>query len=182
MKCDVWKRCSDQRWEDKLRFSIWRFFEQSAFVNIHLLCYWPTIHNSISKSCPKFQVISSHFFEVDELLDEHWAKIVRSENISTPIYVECDKMYRSKVCVQEFWYFVPGLDIQLEQSENNSPICKKNRLQVAKYNKSHTGYFKSMIRIYGVAVKVCHRESVDLGSIPDEYWNALLLLGHFAWH
>ena len=28
------------------------FFEQSSFVNIHLLCYWPTIHNSISKICP----------------------------------------------------------------------------------------------------------------------------------
>ena len=44
-------------------------------------------------------------------------KIVRSENISTPIYVKCDKMYRSKVCVQEFSYFVSGLDIQLEKSE-----------------------------------------------------------------
>ena len=50
---------------------------------------------------------------------------VRSENISTPIYVECDKICRSKVCVQEFWYFVSGLDIQLEQSENDSPVCKK---------------------------------------------------------
>ena len=29
-------------------------------------------------------------------------------------------MYRSKVCVQEFWYFVPGLDIQPEQSKNNN--------------------------------------------------------------
>ena len=56
-------------------------------ANIHQLCYWPTIHNSISKFCPKFQVISSHFFEVNELLDEHWAKIVQSENISTQIYV-----------------------------------------------------------------------------------------------
>ena len=46
-------------------------FWQYAFVNIHLLCYWPTILNLISKICPKFQVISSHFFEVDELLDEH---------------------------------------------------------------------------------------------------------------
>ena len=54
----------DFRFEDFLR---------SSFVNIHLLCYWPTIHNSISKICPKFQVISSHFFKVDELLDEHWA-------------------------------------------------------------------------------------------------------------
>ena len=61
MKCDVWKPCSDQRWQDELRFSIWRFFELSDFVNIHLLCYWPTIHNLISKICPKFQVISSHF-------------------------------------------------------------------------------------------------------------------------
>ena len=58
-------------------------FEDSAFVNNHLLVYWLTIHNSILKICPKFQVVSSHFFEVDELLDEHWAKIVRSEIIST---------------------------------------------------------------------------------------------------
>ena len=26
MKCDVWKQCSDQRWQDKLQISIWRFF------------------------------------------------------------------------------------------------------------------------------------------------------------
>ena len=108
----------DTIWQDEFRFSIWlgRLFEQSSCVNIHLLCYWPTIHNLISKICPKFQVISSHFFEVDELLDEHWVKIVQSEKISTPIYVECDKMYQSKVCVQEFWYCVPGLDIQPELS------------------------------------------------------------------
>ena len=41
---------------------------------------------------------------------------MRSENISTPIYVECDKMYLSKVCVQEFSYFVSGLDIQVEST------------------------------------------------------------------
>ena len=45
---------------------------------------------------------------------------LQSEDISTPIYVECDKMYRSKVCIQEFWYFVSGLDIQLEKSEYES--------------------------------------------------------------
>ena len=38
-----------------------KIFEQSAFVNNHLLCYWPTIHNSISKICLKFQIISSTF-------------------------------------------------------------------------------------------------------------------------
>ena len=120
MKWDVWKPCSDQRWQDELWFSIWRFFEQSVFVNIHLLWYWPTIHNSILKICPKFQVISSHSFEVDELLDEQCE--VKKFN---PIYVECDKTYRSKVWVQEFSYFASGLDIQLEKSENNSPVRKK---------------------------------------------------------
>ena len=116
MKRDVWKPCSDQRWQMELRFWILWSFELSDLVNNHLLCYRPTSHLAISKICPKFQVISSHFFEVNELLDEHWAKIVQSENISTPIYVECDKMYWSKVCVQEFSKIVSGLDIQLEKS------------------------------------------------------------------
>ena len=111
--------------EDELRFSIWRFPEQFVFVNNYLLCYWPTIFNSISKICPEFQFIGSRFFEVDELLDEQWAKIVRSENISTPIYVDCDKMCRSKVCVQKFWYCVPGLDIQPELSEIDNPARRK---------------------------------------------------------
>ena len=105
----------DTAWQDELRFSIWIFFEQFSFVNNHLLCYWPIIHNSISKISPKFQVISSHFFDGRSMSCS--MKIVRSENISTPIYVKCDKMYRSKVCVQEFSYFVSGLDIQLEKSE-----------------------------------------------------------------
>ena len=54
---------------------------------------------------------------------------MRSENISTPIYVEYDKMYRSKVCFQEFSYFVPGLDIQLEVLNNPrmTILCAKNR-------------------------------------------------------
>ena len=48
---------------------------------------------------------------------------MRNENISTPIYVECNKIYRSKVCVQEFWYIVSGLDIQPEQFENDHPTA-----------------------------------------------------------
>ena len=46
----------------------------SNLVNIHLL-------------------ISFHFFKVDELLYEHWAKIEQSENISTLIHVEYNEMY-----------------------------------------------------------------------------------------
>ena len=106
----------------------------------------------MSKICPKFQVISFYFFEVDELLDEQWAKIVQSENISTPIYVECDKMYRPKVCVQEFSYFVFGLDIQLEKPEYYSPVSKK-MVAVAKYDESDTVISLLLIWINGLVVK-----------------------------
>ena len=68
-------------------FEFWSqdFFQRSATENKHLLCYWPTTHNLISKTCYNFQVLSSQFCEVNDLFDEHWAKIVRRENISTPI-------------------------------------------------------------------------------------------------
>ena len=54
-----------------------KIFEQFVFVHNHLFCYQPTIHNSILKICPKFQVLSSHFFKVNELLDEQWAKLYK---------------------------------------------------------------------------------------------------------
>ena len=64
----------------QLQFS--RFFEQSATQNNHLLRYLPTIHHSISKICPKFHVLSSHFSVVDSTMsNEHQVKIVLRENI-----------------------------------------------------------------------------------------------------
>ena len=78
---------------------------------------------------------------------------MRNEDISTPIYVECDKMYRSKVCVQEFLYIVSDPDIQVEKSEYNSPVRKKNRLQVAKYDETYTPFLHQLIRTNGLAVK-----------------------------
>ena len=101
------------------------------------------MHNSIS-IYPKFQVLCFHIFQVDVLLDEQRAKFVQSEIISTPIYDECNKMYRSKVCFQQFWYIVSGLDVQFEQSDNDNPVGKKNgciNLQVAKY----TNYVPGLI-------------------------------------
>ena len=56
-----------------------------------LLCYWPTIQSSILHICPNFQVLSSQFSEVYELLNKHWANL--SENISIPISVQCYNMY-----------------------------------------------------------------------------------------
>ena len=48
-----------------------------------------------------------------------------NENISTPIHVKCNKLYQSKVCVQEFRYCVPGLDIKPELSEIDNSAHKK---------------------------------------------------------
>ena len=39
------------------------------------------------------------------------------------------QMYWSKFCVQKFWYFVPGLDIQLEPSKYKS-VCRSSQIQV----------------------------------------------------
>ena len=90
---------------------------------------------------------------------------MRSENISTPIYVECDKMYRSMVCVQEFLYFVPGLDIQPEQSKTDNPArnnavagCETLRLLL-------TVLFSRLTQTHGLEVKVSRSESGDSGSI-----------------
>ena len=47
-------------------------------------------------------------------------------------------------------------------------VFKKNQLQVAKYDKSYTVFFKQMIRTYGLVVKVSYRESGDMGSILDK--------------
>ena len=126
MKCDVWKPCGDQRWQDELQFSIWRFFEQIVFVNNHLLCYWPTIHNSISKICPKFQNPSSHFFEVDELFDEQWAKIVQSENISTQIYVACIRCINQRFAFKNSGILCLALIFNLSNPSNPFFLLKKN--------------------------------------------------------
>ena len=61
-----------------------------AFVNYHVLYYWPSIHNLILKICPTFQVHYSQFSlflgwddvsEINELLNEHWTKIVLVQKV-----------------------------------------------------------------------------------------------------
>ena len=147
MKCNIWRPSGDQRWQDERQFSIWRFFEQFVFVNNHLLCYWPTINNLISKICPKFQVISSHFFKVYDLLDEQWAlrkNCAKWKNSN----VKCDKMYRSQVCIQEFLYSLLSLDIQPELSENQLRLTilhpKKGVLNSSSNMTSNIQFFSDM--------------------------------------
>ena len=57
-------------------------FKQSATENHNPLCCWLIINNLISKICPKFQILKSHFFEVKDLLGELWWENERRENIS----------------------------------------------------------------------------------------------------
>ena len=118
--------CSEQYQQDKLWCSILRLFEQSASINNQLLCYWPTIHNSISKNCPLFHVLSLHFSQFSEaahsfLLDEHLAKPVWREDISAPIYVQCKSMYRkkslqSRILVYRVWLWYSTWAIRERQS------------------------------------------------------------------
>ena len=84
----------------------------------------------------------------------------------------------AKVCIQEFSYFVSGLDIQLEKSEYDSPVRKKISCRW-RNTTSHIPVFSSY-RYESKAEWL--RLVADMGSIPDVCWNDLQLLGHFAWH
>ena len=84
---ETWKPCIDVHWLETL----W-----SATENNHLLCYWPKIHNLIPKIC-----LSLHFSEVNNMLNENWAKNVLWENISTLIYVKCNSMCWLIFCVDQ---------------------------------------------------------------------------------
>ena len=67
---------------------------------------------------------------------------MQSKNISTPIYVDCYKLYQSKVFFHEelvFLVWPSGLDIQLEQEEKNNPVHKK--ISCRWRNKSHIQFF-----------------------------------------
>ena len=106
-------------------------------------------------------------------------QIVQSEIVSTPMHVECNKI--SKVCIQQLWYLVPALDIQLKKFENNNPVCKKIGCRLQNTT-SNIPFFGHLIWTYGLAVEVSSRESGVLGLISTGCWNPVQPLGHFAWH
>ena len=144
--------------------------------------------------CPKFQVISSHFFKVDELLDEHWATIVWIENISTSIYVECDKMYQSKVWVQEFLYFVSGqvtLIFNLKNLSTTVLYAKKSGGKIRKviYFFFWSDWYKTMAQWLRLVVEslatwvlffmsaetLCSVSAILRNTEPAVHWHALFL-------
>ena len=129
-ECDVWRQCKSLQWVYKLQFSIKRFFEQSATQNKRLLSYRLTIHNLISKICPKFQVLNSYFSELDEVLDEHWQKrfaVMNSGisclalifNLSNPRMTMQKKRFKvAKYDIRTIW--THGLVIKASGSESGN--------------------------------------------------------------
>ena len=122
---------------DKTSFDFRRnIFEQYSFVSIPLLrFYCVNDQQSITRSRRSVlnfklsvltfsRLMSCQFSLFQGWWTARWAlsKNCAKWNISTPIYVECDKMYSSKVCVQEFSYFVSDLDIQIEKNGYNSLV------------------------------------------------------------
>ena len=84
------------------------------------------------------------------------SKIVWRIFFKTVIYVQCYNRCQSKVCSQEFWYILFGLDIQLEESE--TILHAKNQFKVAKYDESYTVLFNRSIQTHNFVAKVSHIE------------------------
>ena len=104
--------------ENQSWFSIQFFLREksaikSAFINNYALCYWPVTYRpwgvwaaqwALSKKCANFKYFILIFNS--NLCPIQWHVWI-------------------KVCSQEFWYVVSGLDVQPEQSRNNNPACKQ---------------------------------------------------------
>ena len=94
---------------------------------------------------------------------------MQSEKISTPIYVECNEMYRSKVCVQEFSYFVSNLALIFNLKNPSRTVLYANKsVAGGEIRRLIHRFFELLIRTNGLVVKTGCRELVAVGSIPEE--------------
>ena len=87
-------------------------------------------------------------------------------------------MYWSKVCVQEYSYFASGLDIHLEQSKYHSPVRKK----IGEIWRVIYRFFRLLKANLWLSGKCDLSKYGDWDSIPDDCWNSLQPLCHFAWY
>ena len=104
---NIWKKCNDQK-----SFEFWFKDLDQKSENNHLLHYWPscwaagpTTQNSISKICPKFQVLIFTFWgqwlqRFAESAQWTFCKnsVKRKYFNSNPSYVQCNYTCWSKVC------------------------------------------------------------------------------------
>ena len=110
--------------------------------------YWLTIHNSISKICPKCQVLSFHFSEARSMSCsmsiELFSAVERREQFQLQsmriwFYVSCNNMYRS-----EKWFAIKksGISCLALISNLSNPrmviLHAKNWSKLTRYDKLYT--------------------------------------------
>ena len=111
------------------------------------------------------------------------AKVVLNENISTPIYVQCDTCIDKRFAVKNSGISCLSLIFNL-----NNPRMKilhaKNWFKVARYDEPHTIFFGRLIRTESSVVKGNHSLSLWVawhGFNSRRVLKLTAALGHFAW-
>ena len=70
-----------------------------------------------------------------------------------------------------------GLDIHLDQSENDNPAWKKNRFKVARYDKLYIVFFCNLIWTLGTCTTwVLFQQDAEIFYCPSAHWKPSLQL------
>ena len=84
-----------------------RVFEQSATENTHILCYWQTIHNSISKICPVFKFSALTFLRSMSCSMSIELKLCKERNFQlqsmSHAISSIDKLFVARILVYRVW-------------------------------------------------------------------------------
>ena len=146
-----------------------RVFEQSATENTHILCYWQTIHNSISKICPVFKFSALTFLRSMSCSMSIELKLCKERNFQlqsmSHAISSIDKRFVAGILVYRVWPWYPTWAILEQRSctQKTGPRLRKIM--------SHIPYFSARsMRTDGVVGSASHSESGDVGSISVGYW------------
>ena len=138
--------CIDSIWLAKLRFSILRLFEQSAFANNNLLRSWPTVHSSILKICADFQMRSflrsmSCTINNKQILCE--VKIFQLQSL-----LNTKAWTNKRVEVKN-----SGISCRIFNLSNPRTTILHAQNKVARCNESYTIFFERSIRNHGSVLR-----------------------------
>ena len=132
---------------DKMSFNFW--FED-FFSNLLSFVYCVTDQPSITRSGRfvlnfKLSVLTfSRSMSCSMSIEQNLCQVKMFQLQSMLNWIKCINQMFNTVCIQEFLYFVSGLDIQLEQSKNYNPVSKNICCSLRWWNsKSHILFFSS---------------------------------------
>ena len=116
----------------------------------------------------------SCLMSIEQILSQCVKKIFQIQPMSYSITCK-DKRF-AQLCFQEIWYTFSGLNIQLQQSWNDNPACKKI-LQGCKtwlVIMTHKSYFSvnQNVQTCGLVVKASCSISGKMVLIPTGCWNS----------